>query len=237
MPVLNLQGMDQRLQLLNITSVMCYPSKKYIEKRRSWLLRSLLGIAGEEYLEMIKITPDNKKKASRFLGRWLSDAIFNLGGWHQLAYYSVGPGQKKSPAKEVEDTLHQGRITGWMLLNILLDGGGVSTCAERLCSDEAVAQFKEREEIHPNQDINNIMDKIWPRYKAAAHLWAAFVANKNKAPSNLHRFLPMEQFEPGGLKGFLDLAEGYKQLGEQYMPPRGPRKPLLDKNTNWQINL
>ena len=249
-PVLNLQGMDPRLQLLHITSVMCFPLKKDIEKRRSWFLRSLLSIAGTEYLEMIKMTPDKEKEASSIVAQWLNDAIYPIGGWYQLAYYAVGPGQKKSPAQEVIDIIKQGKIAGLVLQGIHQDNelnnendekgnkGSVQKSAEFIASNAMKELLEKRGKLHFHQTPKNIQNKIWLRFKDAAHLWAAFYLSKNHKPTeNLHPVLPLEQFEFGGLEGFLSLAEEFREWGELNMPPTGERKPFLNKDTAWKVNI
>jgi hypothetical protein len=248
MPVMNLQGMDQRFQILNITAVMCFPSKKDEKKKAFWILRSLLNIAADIHMTEIdsgNLAPDIEKEISQDIGRWLGGTMYNFigtGCWGAMADATVGPGQKKPVVQEVKDILERGAITGWMLCDMYNNGGGVSTCAERFCTYDNYKKLRKLGVKKPNQDPNNLKDTVWSRFKDAAHLWAAYLKNKNKTyqnrnPKKRYYLLPLALYEPGGLEGFLAIAENFKQWGEKHMPPRGPRKPFLNKDTSWQVKI
>ena len=236
MPILDLSDLPEEIQLLNLISVMCFPSKKEDRKRRYLTLEQLLGIAGTEHSELCKESP-NQKELSIHIGKWLGDAIADLGSWSALANASIGHGKKKSPLEEAKDRWKQAIIVGGVFNGALANGDGISSSAKRFCSDENDAKFKEKDSKLPVYDYRHIHNTLWPRYRDAAHLWAAFLEIDFKEHINKHFFFPLEEFEPGGLKGFITVAEGFRIMGESQMPPRGPRKPLLNPDSVWKITI
>ena len=158
----------------------------------------------------------------------------------------MGPGHRKNPpAKEAGTYIVQGLIAGWILKDVLNRGGGHTTAAQRFCTDENDNFFKKLGKNPPILEYRHIQNKIWPRYKDASHLWAAWLESAENIFPKTHRFFPLDQFKIAGLspselqgiEGFIELSNIYLVKAISYNPPKGPRESLLDEKTSWKIIL
>jgi hypothetical protein len=203
------------------------------------MLKQLVGIAATHYNE--KVNTDKELELSEHIGKWLGTVVYHLGGWAAFANATVGQGQKKSAVDEARQRIKQGIIIGFCLKHALGTGGGISTGARELHSDKAQASLKKKGVALPLQTQHHIVNKLWPRYKDAAHLWTAFFDNRNKIPQNPHHLLSLDQFDVGveakGLLGFIKLADLYREAGASLIPKPGPKKPILNKDTAWKIKI
>ena len=246
MPTIDLSNSTKEIQLLNTTAIMCFPSDKEEDHRRYWSLKQWIGIAADQYINVGE-KEGYSIELSKHIGSWFGEVIFHAKSWPALANAVIGPGHKKNqPAKEAGTYIVRGLITGWILKDVLSNGGGHSTAAQRFCTDDNDLIFKKLGKKPPIIEYRHIQNKIWPSYKDAAHLWAAFLdSGKNIFPKNPHRFFSLDQFkidelspsEPQGLKGFIKLSNSYRQKALSYFPPKGPRESLINKKSSWEIIL
>lgn len=240
MPTLNLSELDLEMQLLNLTAIMCWPLTENAKEYTYYQLQELLYIAETDYKNLINDGKEPRVEASINIGSWLGEMIYEFGSWPALADATIGTGQKKSPVANVKKRLERGVIIGWIFKDVLKHKDGISNSAERYCSDETREFLKERgvKESKLHYAPKNIQSRIWPKYKDAAHLWAAFISGEKIIPDTPHRYLPLNQFRLAnykGIKAFIDLSEEYRKVGLNYYTRTGPRKPLLDEQTSWQI--
>ena len=130
------------------------------------------------------------------------------------------------------------------------DCGGVDPAAQALCSPEIQAALIEKG-IKPYGIPRQVKDdslgteekpwralseKVWNRYKRAAHLWTAFIAPgafESDLSTPIH--LCLNEFQHGGLKGFLQLAEEIRHAAAERLTKPGPPKPLIPLNESWNI--
>lgn len=73
---------------------------------------------------------------------------------------------------------------------------------------------------------SHIKQRVWPKYRSVAHLWAAF-----KCSADLYR---QPAWEPENLWGFLALAERIAEVGEAFVPA-GATAPVLDPAATWRV--
>ena len=99
MPTLKLTSLPKKIQLLNITAVMCFPSDKDEDQRRYWSLRHWIGVAADKFVQ-IGEQDGYSEDLSKQIGSWLGDVIHHVGSWPALANAVIGPRQKKPPAAE-----------------------------------------------------------------------------------------------------------------------------------------
>lgn len=233
--VLDITGVDERFACLLITGIMCYPSDE--QKRSVWMLRNLLAMAAEA------VQGNDSIDYSREIGSWLGENIHCWGGWGALGKEVLCSKKRahKIFTQETRARVRPGRISGFILRTMVLDERckSLANVTEFLCSSNVQKELRKQgiEPIYRERNEENgpkrnayILDKTWPKFKAAAHLWAALSASgfKNITPDIR---LPLEQFKPGGLAGFLKLAESLRLGFEKKYPPKGRRKSL----NSWKI--
>lgn len=238
MPTLDLREMEPTLQMINITAVMCFPSdkKKEPERRRYWLLKRLLGVAADQYEQLRPKSAEKGLELSERTGKWLGNAIHNLGGWPALANSTIGLGQKKSLAGEIEDRVPNGLITGWCLQKALHDNLSLMAAAQAWCSDENDIEFTKLDLKPPTYTWQHVQNRIWPRYRGAAHLWAALLGvGMLKCLKTRRRHFALDKYEPHGIDGFIQVANFAYEKGTSHFAATGPRTPLLNPSAAWKI--
>jgi hypothetical protein len=82
-------------------------------------------------------------------------------------------------------------------------------------------------------------EKAWLRYKAVAHLWAAYNLMRNlllQSGANGFSVVSRSPYEdPDAFLTFLALAEKYRIWGEAFKPHAQRGKSLLDPQTTWSV--
>lgn len=254
MPTLDLRVFDDiEFKLIHLTAVMCWPSEEEAKARQHYILREYLGLAASEFNKiMSEEKPEAQTDASIHIGQWLGESIATYGGWPALANATIGPGQKSSPVSIVRDRARQGVVASWILKEVLISRSGIYGAAKKWAAEQIPKIKKLTKTSIPAgkkfsiQNERTIQNHLWPQFKDAAHLWAAFYDGKIKQ-GKAHRYLPLDNFKPinsfakkgiaEGLKGFLDLSSFYLEEGRKHTPPTGPtvNDPTMSQITAWEI--
>lgn len=225
LPVIEIDP-DDRFAELRLTAFMYYPADT--AARGGWLLRNSLMLlkALDEEAQAQGVVDEDCRCA---LGAYLGSIVHDYGGWSTFAHVVLAK-QRASAQEESNKRQKLGIIAGHMLRIALYEPGcgGMKDAARRI--EEVTSKSKTK--IY----AGNLYSHVWPEFKAAGHLWAAFL-KPEAFPLEFTRgpWLPLRQFQPGGLDGFLALAESVRQDGEQKMPHRGPRKGILSPGQSWTI--
>lgn len=246
MPVFDCHGLEEKIILLNLSGIMCFPAESDSIKRRNWILQQLLNIAAESYQELLPESAGRESELNRFIGVWLAEANHELGGWVAFRNALVGPGQKNSPVERINKRTALGKIAGQVLLLAAENHWGIHRACEHLSSREFIETATRCKLKYRHGGEQSIHKNIWPEFKQAAHLWAAFVqaslASKKTSGSGrwwtnkAGRFLlPLEEYPEGGVSRFLAVASQYRAVATSLMPQRGPREPILDPTMTWEV--
>lgn len=247
MPEFDCRGLDEKIILLNLTGIMCYPAEKHFDKRRYWMLRQILNIAAESYLELLPEYFGRERELNRTIGSWLADANVCHGGWVAFRNALVGPGQKMSPVEQINERAGMGKVVGLVLVLALDNGWSLKEARDYLCSEPLIETARKLDHEPSILNPESIHQHIWPQFKPAAHLWAAFVrgmlASGRCDPPNTRWWtekerrylLPLEDYPAGGVAAFLEIAARDRSAALSKMPQRGPRKPMLDPEKAWSI--
>lgn len=215
---------DDRFVELRLTAFMYYPADT--AARGEWLLRNCLMLM-KGLDEEAQAQGEADEECRRAIGAGLGSIVHDYGGWGSFAWVHLGK-HKASAQKESDDRHGQGLYAGNLLRHALytVGCGGVKDAARRIEETTGILRLAKRLTTH-----------TWPQFRAASHLWAAFtMAGAFGANVRHGAWLKLRQFQPGGLLGFLSLAEEVRQKGEITMPQRGPRQPVLHPGQTWAIS-
>ncbi len=250
--VLDIRNDDGCIARIRITGIMCYPDNKPDNRKRTdWMLRSILKLVEERSKESTAAYGGLDIEFEEKLGNWLTQNVCDYGGWLEFARVCIGPGQKK-PLIDYTRERSEGGIWAGSLLDYTLNipdsakNIGIATAAKYFCSPEVRKQFKAagREPFgNPERGAKEspgryLSEKLWPQFKPAAHLWVAYCnaasSLSDKLPTS-SPWLPLHKLVPGGLKGFLELAEDIRQKAAKKMTKPGSPKPIIPLEDSWQI--
>ncbi len=225
--------LPEEYALIEISAIMAYPSQADEEKRHGLALRMLLKLAAAREDSPPKEYAERAPEFSQLLGSTLGGLSVLHGGWSKLSEVSAGPGQKKGVEDELWDRYQRGLAIGEVLKFALFWGLSFRGAAKQYCSDDAIQRLKKtgRPQYYDPKSIAN----FWPFFQPAAHLWAALVDGERKTDPVDQYFYDITGLSGMALTTFIDWAEGYRQEAARRMPPRGPRRPIIDLNESWII--
>lgn len=213
-----------------ILGVMLYPSDEVA--RRHWVLRSIIAFLADEESATGQNLDDNFYTMTSL---WLGDCVSKNGGWGGLANATA---LKQRPGLQIEskERIVQGKQAGMMLLYVLSkqDCNGIAEAARKI-TDYYVCTGRKDGFSPRTSNSNSLRNRIWPRYRAVAHLWAAWLEHL-RFSSNIERgrWIRLSKFYNGGLQGFLNFAEEIRIEGSNRTPRRGPRNsPFLPPEESW----
>jgi len=236
MPVLEIpHGEDPRVTELRITGIMLYPHCTDAAAHKRWMLRNMLVLVADQDAGAEKQGAADKD-FRRDLGSWLGAIVHDYGGWGALANAALIK-QTKGVQSESRDRLAQGKQAGALLLTALQDEmcNGVKDAAHQLM--RGILQRARRDEltIPRGESADAVYNHIWPQFRPAAHLWAAYLAPKGFSGVKPGRWLSLSKFRHGGLHGFIEIAESIRLDGAKRLPRRGPRQPILPPDQSWTL--
>ena len=224
---------DKQLSSMMITGIMCYSGD--MKKLRRWQIRNILAIVAEK--------SQGIKEQDRELGCWLGENLYPLGGWKALRDETLLSNKKGHQHFNKETRAHwvPGLVAGLMLKSMTLDDTSttIGEAADKIVSKEVQNYFTDKGKLPPYGNFFTmeperrnayIINKIWPKYKAAAHLWAALAFKNIFETHEKHVWLPLEHHKLG-FDGFLQLADKFRLKALKVLPPRGRRKKIFF----WQI--
>ena len=233
---------------------MAYESKKEnytiypeTQKHIDWMLRSLLAYAGYHHNQSI-LKGVTGVENDIYFGALLGKLIHGYGGWSALAEAAVGPGQKDGIIKDIKDSWWRGVYAGWMLKELIHDNsyGGVKSVAEKIASPDFKKQLAKRvkdSRIYGSSSSPKKSNKTHKQIeyyfrlmRPSAHLWAAYLVSDAMHEVEPDSFwFPLDKYKKGGLKGFLQIADVYREAASKRFPHRGPRRPIVTLEESWQI--
>lgn len=241
MPILNLKEYqdDSELMSLMLTSIMCFPAE--VQERSQFQARHLLRIAAESYDKQIeKIGTEDHVKLAIHIGNWLGEQVANCGGWTTLANGTIGPGEHLQIGKDILKERERGIVIGIVLQLAIEKKVGISKAAAIRKESHVPEMRKESNGVwEPTiQNDGFVYKTLWlkKKFKHVAHLWAAYVLTCEKEPGypGLLRF---GNAKSDNFKEFVNMADSILEQGVTAIPPRGPRKTILDPANIWRIVL
>lgn len=227
MPPLTLDC-PQEIAEAYITARMCFPRAE--DNYRRWMARALLDLAAET--QSIGASAEEIEG----LGGWLGAALAELGdGWRLLAN-ATSTKQSSGIAHEAREQLRQGVLVGHVLSECILkrlrgEPASLKTERELFTEDKALSLLRAAG-LKPIFDPKSL-ERTHRKFRPVAHLWAAYVAPPRWQYGKA-RWLKFGKF-PGGLRGFLNLAEEFLEAAQKPLASRGPRAPILSKEDAWRI--
>lgn len=235
---------NEEFQSIHLSAIMFFPGENDEERRLHWVLKNFLLMGGkywsDHYREALKI--GRSLELSLEVGNWLGKTIHNWGGWGGLCKSVLGGSGSLAPGQEITLPLRHGILCGLLLGKIIYSNGrrGVKTAAgsmKKTLKEINKMLPPERRISATNQQY--IFQDLWLGFRSGAHLWWALLrlamggvpVFKFKGLGNCFAF---DKF-PGGVPGFLALAEHFRLEATQIYPPSGKQRPAILPEASWRV--
>lgn len=234
MPVMDFltQGNDEELHAIGLSSVLYFPSPADDQAREDWVLAQLLASAADLFEPANSMSQKEAEKLSQSIGAWLGLRLCYYGGWGGLANAAIARPIKHD---EIRRNWGYGLLSGLILMFLLEKKVASLGTAIQLGIDLLTKRYSRcvMQAKFPSQNFNTIEQRIWPRFRPSAHIWAALSGSKGVVTKRPWTRLQVEK-HPGGIPGLLAEADQFRIAGENRLPTTS-NKPVLRPEEVWTV--
>lgn len=228
MPLIQLPGLDPVLDFALVRSIQLWPGDE--QRRNHYLARRCAQ-------EALRMTPPHR--AAVQLPRRVVEELLEGPDWEQLE-------------AEAKATTKDAVLAGCMLLFFYIEDtfgeklrenaayrkrgeGGASLARARFAAAAMAAEETPWPDGAPIHKSDRHLKEVWRKYRPVAHLWAAYVWNRDAV--RFADFSP--SLLPGSLRNFLSVAGHLQKYGEsRLLPDKGKNPtPLLEPAEIWDVDV